>query len=82
MHRCSPTVLRLLIDTRVQDSADAVIQEFRSVVGKLRTELNDAFKNAEDLLENLGKPKIKGKGKGAPNDYLLFIYNPFHYSKE
>ena len=45
-------------------------------------ELNDAFKNAEDLLENLGKPKIKGKGKGTPNDYLLFIYNPFHYSKE
>ena len=55
------------------------MQEFRSVVGKLRTELNDAFKNAEDLLENIGKPKVKGKCKGTPNDYLLFIYNSFHY---
>ena len=62
MYRCSPTVLRLLIATRVQDSADAVIQEFRSVVGKLRTELNDAFKNAEDLLENIGKPKLEDNG--------------------
>ena len=79
MYRFSPTVLRLLIVTCVEDSANAAIQEFRSVVGKLRTELNDAFKNAEDLLENIGKPKVKGKGKGKPDDYLLLIYNPFHY---
>ena len=46
----------------MQDSADAVIQEFRSVVGKLRTELNDAFRNAEVLLENIAKPKTKSKG--------------------
>ena len=46
----------------------------------MRTELNDAFKNAEDLLENLGKPKIKGKGKGTPNSYVLLAYNPFNCS--
>ena len=46
----------------MQDPADAVIQEFRSVVGKLRTELNDAFRNAEVLLENIGKPETKSKG--------------------
>ena len=80
MYRFSPTVLRLLIVTCVEDSANAAIQEFRSVVGKLRTELNDAFKNAEDLLENIGKPKIKGKGKGTPNSYVLLAYNPFHCS--
>ena len=53
----------------MQDSADAVIKEFRSVVGKLRTELNDAFRNAEVLLENIGKPETKSKG--TPSGDLL-----------
>ena len=69
MYRFSPTVLRLLIVTCVEDSANAAIQEFRSVVGKLRTELNDAFKNAEDLLENIGKPKLKDNGAHSGDLY-------------
>ena len=80
MYRFSLTVLRLLISTCVEDSANAAIQEFRSVVVKLRTELNDAFKNAENLLENVGKPKVKGKGIGTPDSYVLIVYNPFHHS--
>ena len=56
MYCFSPTVIRLLITMCVEDSANAVIQEFRSVVQKLRNELDNAFKNAEDLLENIGKP--------------------------
>ena len=56
MYCFSPTVIRLLIIMCVEDSANAVIQEFRSVVQKLRNELDNAFKNAEDLLENIGKP--------------------------
>ena len=55
----------------MKDSADAVIQEFRSVVGKLRTELDDAFRNAEVLLENIGKPETKSKG--TPSGNLLPI---------
>ena len=61
IYRFSPTVPRLLITTCVEDSANAAIQEFRSVVEKLRKELDNAFKNAEDLLENIGTPKDKGK---------------------
>ena len=80
MYRFSLTVLRLLISTCVEDSANAAIQEFRSVVVKLRTELNDAFKNAENLLENVVKPKVRGKG--TLNNYLLSIYSPFHHPIE
>ena len=72
MYRFSPTVIRLLITMCVEDSANAVIQEFRSVVGKLRTELNDAFRNAEALLENIGKPE-ETKGKGTQSGDLLPI---------
>ena len=71
MYRFSPTVLRLLITTCVEDSANAAIQEFRSVVEKLRKELDNAFKNAEDLLENIGKPKLEDNGA-----YSGDLYSP------
>ena len=71
MYRFSPTVIRLLITMCVEDSANAVIQEFRSVVQKLRKELDNAFKNAADLLENIGKPKLEDNGA-----YSGDLYSP------
>ena len=69
MYCLSPTVIRLLITMCVEDSANAVIQEFRSVVQKLRNELENAFKNAEDLLENIGKPQLKDNGAHSGDLY-------------
>ena len=74
MYCFSPTVIRLLITMCVEDSANAVIQEFRSVVQKLRNELDNAFKNAEDLLENIGKPKLKDNGAHSDD-----LYSPLRF---
>ena len=45
-----------------EDSADAIIREFRSVIRSLRTELDKAFKNVEDQLGNIGVQTLKEQG--------------------
>ena len=55
-----------------EDDVHVVVQELRSVVQDLRTDMNTTLRNVEKRLQNIGKVGIRDHG--TPQDGLVFLY--------
>ena len=56
-----------------EDDAHAVVQELRSVVQDLRTDMNTTLRNVEKRLQNIGKVEIRDHV--TPQDGLVSLYS-------
>ena len=55
-----------------EDDVHAVVQELRSVIQDLRTDMNTTLRNVEERLQNIGKVEIRDHG--TPQDGLISLY--------